>query len=181
MDSAPSAAIAERFGTLFDTLDTDDDKTLTWDDYQRLVDRYAEGYSLDADDARAQEIRAAYLRLWEGLVGHAGDGTRLDRDAFVAAMHAASEDRSSSNVTEGVAEAAFDLLDADDDGTVSEAEYVEYAEVLGVAVDTAWDRFKALDTDGDGFISREEFVLSARQYLFGDDTESAGGFVFGVI
>ncbi|WP_304451740.1 EF-hand domain-containing protein [Nocardiopsis sp. YSL2] len=182
MGTAPSAAIAERFGRLFDTLDSDNDASITWDDYKRLVDRYVKGYSLDEGDRRTQAIQASYHMLWLELLRHSSAfQPSLDREAFVNALHAASEDRSRFNMTEGVAEAAFDLLDTDDDGRISEAEYVEYAEVLGVAVDTAWERFKALDTDGDGFISREEFVLSAREFLFGDDTDSAGGFVFGMI
>ncbi|WP_116244033.1 EF-hand domain-containing protein [Nocardiopsis sp. FIRDI 009] len=182
MDSAPSAAIAERFGTLFDTLDSDNDATLAWDDYQRLVGRYTEGYSLDADDARAGAIRAAYRGLWDELVRRSGtDGDGLDREAFVGAMRAVSEDTSRSNPTEALADAVFDLLDDDDNGSISEAEYVEYAQVLGATVDTAWERFRALDTDGDGTISREEFIQSGREFLFGADTDSAGGFVFGMV
>ncbi|MCY9785636.1 EF-hand domain-containing protein [Nocardiopsis sp. EMB25] len=182
MDTVPSAAIAERFGTLFDTLDSDNDATLTWDDYQRLVDRYAKGYSLDADDTRARAIHAAYHGLWDELVrrSESADGS-LDREAFVGAMRAVSEDTSRSNPTEALADAVFDLLDDDDNGSISEAEYVEYAEILGATVDTAWERFKALDTDGDGSISREEFIQSGREFLFGEDTESAGGFVFGMV
>ncbi|MFL1446750.1 EF-hand domain-containing protein, partial [Nocardiopsis sp. frass3] len=41
--------------------------------------------------------------------------------------------------------------------------------------------FEHVDTDGDVHISREEFVLSAREFLFGEDTRSPGGFVFGVV
>lgn len=181
MDTAP-AAIAERFQKLFEALDSDNDGAITWDDYRRLVDRYMAGYALEAQDRRAQAVHTSYQMLWLELLRHASaHEARLDRTAFVNAMHAASEDRSRFNMTEGVAEAVFDLLDTDDDGTISEAEYVRYAEVLGAASSDAQARFKGLDTDGDGHISREEFVLSAREYLFGDDPDSPGGFVFGVL
>ncbi|MFV2198305.1 EF-hand domain-containing protein [Nocardiopsis sp. LOL_012] len=180
--STPSPAIAERFGRLFDALDTDRDEAVTWDDYQRLVDNYMSGYALEPDDRRAQAIYASYQMLWLELLRHGTrTGARLDKGSFVTAMHLASEDRSRFNMTEGVAEAAFDLLDADDDGSISEAEYTAYAKVLGAADENALARFKQLDTDGDGTISRREFVLSAREYLFGEDTDAPGGFVFGVI
>ncbi|WP_017570897.1 EF-hand domain-containing protein [Nocardiopsis halotolerans] len=182
METAPAAPITERFGQLFDTLDSDGDGAITWEDYQRLVNRYTSGYSLDAADRRAQAVHASYQMLWLELLRHSSaPEARLDRDMFVRAMHSASEDRSRFNMTEGVAEAVFDLLDTDDGGSVSEAEYVRYAEILGVASETARERFRGLDTDSDGFVNREEFVLSSREYLFGDDPDSPGGFVFGVI
>lgn len=172
--------IAARFSDLFDVLDTDDDKTVTWNDYQRLVDRYVSGYGLEASAPRAQAIQTAYESLWQKLAGQAKEES-LDREQFVAAMHAAAEDRSPSNAAEAVAEAVFDLLDADGDGRISEQEFLVYANTLGTQEQGAKKRFAHVDTDGDGDISREEFVLSARQYLFGDDIDSPGGFVFGVV
>ncbi|WP_017596663.1 EF-hand domain-containing protein [Nocardiopsis potens] len=183
METVSAAAITERFGRLFDTLDSDGDGAIDWGDYQRLVDRCAQGYSLEAEDRTAQALRASYQMLWVELLRHSGlSGSRLpDREAFVRAMRAVAEDGSRFNATEGLADAVFDLLDEDGDGSISEAEYLRYAEVLGAAADTAQARFKALDTDGDGSIGREEFIQSAREFLFGDDTESAGGFVFGMV
>lgn len=172
--------IAARFSDLFDVLDTDGDKSVTWADYQRLVDRYLSNYGLEASAPRAQAIQAAYESLWQKLV-QATEEEPLDRDRFVAAMHAASEDRTRSNAAEAVAEAVFDLLDADGDGRISEQEFLVYANALGAREEDARKRFAHVDTDGDGDISREEFVLSARQYLFGDDIDSPGGFVFGVV
>ena len=64
---------------------------------------------------------------------------------------------------------------------ISLEEFLTYADVLGAREEDARNRFAHVDTDGDEHISREEFVLSARQYLFGEDIESPGGFVFGVV
>ncbi|GAA1122612.1 EF-hand domain-containing protein [Nocardiopsis composta] len=183
METVSAAAIAERFGRLFDTLDSDGDGAVDREDYRRLVDRYTQGYSLDADDRRTQALATSYQMLWLELLRHspAPADHRLDRAAFIRAMHAVAEDGSRFNATEGLADAVFDLLDSDDSGSISEAEYLRYAEVLGAGADTARGRFKALDTDGDGSIGREEFIQSAREFLFGADTESAGGFVFGMV
>ncbi|MFE9242676.1 EF-hand domain-containing protein [Nocardiopsis sp. NPDC006938] len=172
--------ITARFGDLFDALDTDGDQTLTWADYQRLVDRYVSGYGLDASAPRALAVQEAYESLWEMLV-RASDEGRLDRERFVGAMQEASEDRSRSNTAEAVAEAVFDLLDGDGDGTISQEEFLVYAKALGADEDDARTRFAHVDTDGDGIMSREEFVLSARRFLFGDDLDSPGGFVFGMV
>ncbi|WP_017584523.1 EF-hand domain-containing protein [Nocardiopsis valliformis] len=172
--------IAARFGDLFDALDTDGDKTVTWADYQRLVDRYLSGYGLAASEPRAQAVREAYESLWQKLA-QASQDEPLDRDRFVAAMHSASEDRSRSNAAEAVAEAVFDLLDEARDGRISQEEFLVYTNALGAREEDARKRFSHVDTDGDGYISREEFVLSARQFLFGDDLDSPGGFVFGVV
>jgi Ca2+-binding EF-hand superfamily protein len=172
--------IAVRFADLFDALDTDGDKSVTWADYQRLVDRYLSGYGLEASAPKAQAIQTAYESLWHKLV-QATEQDSLNRDRFVAAMHEASEDRSRSNAAEAVAEAVFDLLDADGDGRISLDEFLVYANALGAREEDARKRFSHVDTDGDGYISREEFVLSARQFLFGDDLDSPGGFVFGVV
>nr|WP_246404446.1 EF-hand domain-containing protein [Nocardiopsis algeriensis] len=166
---------------MFDVLDTDGDKSVTWADYQRLVDRYTSGYGLDPQERRARAVEEAYRSLWQELLRHSGAEERLERERFVAAMHAAAEDRSRSNPAEGVAEAAFDLLDADGDDRISGSEFLRYAEALGAGTVAAGEHFGAVDTDGDGFISRTEFVLSARRYLFGEDSGAGGGFVFGVI
>ncbi|WP_017603567.1 EF-hand domain-containing protein [Nocardiopsis alkaliphila] len=174
--------ITARFGDLFDVLDIDDDKVVTWDDYQRLVNRYVTGYGLEAQEPRARAIQSAYEALWGKLVDlSGGEEGRLDRERFVAAIHAVSEDRTRSNAAEAVAEAIFDLLDADGDGRISEVEFLIYANALGAEEVSARKRFAHVDTDGDGDIDREEFVLSARRYLFGGDIDSPGGFVFGVV
>ncbi|MDE3721083.1 MULTISPECIES: EF-hand domain-containing protein [Nocardiopsis] len=181
MSVTPSEAIIARFNELFDVLDTDGDKVATWADYQRLVDRYVTGYVLDPTEPKAHAIETAYRSLWQELVRHSGAEDRLEREAFVTAMHAASEDRSRFNAAEAVAEAVFDLLDEDGDGRISLAEFLVYAAALGATEADARTRFAHVDIDGDGHISREEFVLSAREYLFGEDTKSPGGFVFGVV
>lgn len=181
MGITPSEAITARFNQLFDVLDTDGDKHATWVDYQRLVDRYITGYALDPTEPKAHAIETAYRSLWEQLVRHSGAPGRLERQEFIAAMHAASEDRSRFNAAEAVAEAVFDLLDEDGDGRISLDEFLVYASALGAAEQDARARFANVDTDGDVHISREEFVLSAREYLFGEATDSPGGFVFGVV
>ncbi|MFD6952813.1 MULTISPECIES: EF-hand domain-containing protein [unclassified Nocardiopsis] len=182
MDTVPAAPITERFGRLFAALDSDDDAFVTWADYQRLVERYVHGYGLDPQERRAQAIRVSYQMLWQELLRHSGaEGERLEREEFVAAMRAASEDRSRFNAAEGVAEAVFDLLDTDGDDRISREEFLRYANALGAEAADAEERFAGVDADEDGFISREEFVLSAREYLFGDDTRSPGGFVSGVV
>jgi len=182
VSTTPAEATAVRFSRLFDALDSDHDSSVTWADYQRLVESYVAGYGLDPQERKAQAVQASYQMLWLELLRHSGaEVARLDRERFVQAMHAAAEDRSRFNMTEGVAEAVFDLLDTDGDDSVSEAEFLHYARVLGAEATDAADRFAGLDTNGDGFINREEFVLSSREYLFGDDTRSPGGFVFGVV
>ncbi len=182
MDTVPAAPITERFGRLFDALDSDDDGFVTWTDYQRLVERYVHGYGLAPQERRAQAVRVSYQMLWQELLRHSGvEEERLGREAFVGAMHAAAEDRSRFNAAEGVAEAVFDLLDTDGDDRISREEFLRYTGALGAGAADAEERFAGVDTDEDGFISRQEFVLSAREYLFGDDTRSPGGFVFGVV
>ncbi|MET9708817.1 EF-hand domain-containing protein [Nocardiopsis alba] len=182
MAITPSEAIDARFGHLFDVLDTDDDKVATWDDYRRLVERYISGYRLDPEERKARALDSSYQALWQELLRRSDDtGVRLERERFVAAMRAVSEDRSRHNAVEGVAEAVFDLLDEDGDNRISLEEFLTYADVLGAREEDARQRFAHVDTDGDEHISREEFVLSARQYLFGEDIESPGGFVFGVV
>ena len=182
MSTTPAEATAVRFSHLFDALDSDHDSAVTWSDYQRLVERYVAGYGLDPQERKAQAVQASYQMLWLELLRHSGSGeARLDRGQFVRAMHAAAEDRSRFNMTEGVAEAVFDLLDTDGDDRISMAEFLRYAEVLGTEAAEAADRFAGLDPNGDGFINRQEFVLSSREYLFGDDPRSPGGFVFGVL
>ena len=182
MGTTPAAPIAERFGLLFDALDSDRDGAVTWQDYERLVDRYVTGYSLAPRDRRAQAVQASYQMLWLELLRHSqAPDERLGKDLFVVAMHRAAEDRSRFNMTEGVAEAAFDLLDTDRDDAISGAEFLRYVKVLGSSAPVALARFTGLDADGDGFISRGEFVLASREYLFGDEPDSPGGFVFGVV
>ncbi len=172
--------IAARFGDLFDTLDTDGDQAVTWADYQRLVNRYLSGYGMEASAPRAVAIQEAYESLWGTLVRTSAE-VRLNREQFVDAMQEATEDRSRWNTAEAVAEAVFDLLDGDGDGTISQEEFLVYAKALGAQEEDARKRFAHVDTDGDGDMSREEFVQSARLYLFGDDIDSPGGFVFGVV
>ncbi|WP_460369531.1 EF-hand domain-containing protein, partial [Actinocorallia lasiicapitis] len=126
----------------------------------------------------AAVLRAVMLGWWSALTGEAGapDGVTLDDVlATVDLLPTMPE------AVHATAEAMFEAVDADGDGTISPQEYDQMIEAWrGGPADTR-EVFDLLDLDHDGVISRAEFVRHWYEFWAGDDPAAPGASVFGLL
>ncbi|MFF7367317.1 EF-hand domain-containing protein [Streptomyces tricolor] len=183
MTSAVHDIITIKLERTFDQMDANKDGYLDWTDYQKLADRYIQGYGLSRDDRRARALQTFCQIYWLELLRHAGaDGDRLSKEQFVLANRLAVIDTSRLNVTEGGGHAIFDIIDADGDNEISRDEFARLTrDVWGDHSPGTMDLFNRLDTDGDGTISRHEFIRAVREHFLSNDPDAPGSIFFGHI
>ncbi|MFJ8920327.1 EF-hand domain-containing protein [Streptomyces sp. NPDC102415] len=181
MTAAAQDVITSKLERTFDTMDSNSDGHVDWQDYQRLADRYISAYKLTKDDRRTRALHAFCQMHWLELLRHAGvDGDRLTKDQFIAANRLSVIDTNRLNMTEGGAHSIFDIIDVDGDNQISKAEFVHFLKgVWKTDTPDAMDMFAQLDTDGDGAISREEFIRAVREHFLSNDPDAPGGLFFG--
>ncbi|GID31287.1 EF-hand domain-containing protein [Paractinoplanes brasiliensis] len=173
--------IAVKLGHLFGASDTDGDGLVDWNDYERLISRYLDGYGIAAEDDRAHALRAAYQRYWSELLRHVNGVDRLSKEQFVAGNKAAGADTSQFTMASVVPQAIFDVMDTDGDDAISKPEYKVFLEAWGVSDLEALNVFLELDTDDDGRISRDEFIGAIRDFFTSPELDSPASLFFGHI
>ncbi|MFH9670429.1 EF-hand domain-containing protein [Streptomyces globisporus] len=181
MTAAVQDMITIKLERTFDAMDANRDGHLDWSDYQKLADRYIQGYGLSRDDRRTRALQTFCQIYWLELLRHAGvDGDRLTKDQFVTANRLAVIDSSRLNVTEGGGHAIFDVIDENGDNEITKDEFARLMrDVWKHDSPEAMDLFSRLDVDGDGSISRHEFIRVIREYFLSNDPEAPGSIFFG--
>jgi Ca2+-binding EF-hand superfamily protein len=173
-----------KLARMFDVLDLNGDGYLEEEDFTRRAHQFAEerGWSWDSRDYREQ------LDFTRGDWHHLQQSTDADRDGRVTRdefLGFADAMLADPDALEQYAYADADLIframDSDDDGRITADEYRMYLRVYHIDGAHARPLFERLDTDGDGFVTRDEILLALKDYLFSDDYEAPGNFLFGPI
>ncbi|MFE6132032.1 EF-hand domain-containing protein [Streptomyces sp. NPDC056437] len=179
---ATADPLTRRLRRLFAALDTDEERYVTWENYQRIVNRYVNGYELAESDTKIKALERAYWAQWLGLLAQATPGRdRLSQDEFVAAHRAAGYGTQASQVLEDIAQAIFTVLDVDGDKRINRDEFARYLAFCEISDGDAAAIFQRLDLDRDAFISQREVARSLRAFhLYNDDLNTPGGIFLGV-
>ncbi|WP_433292921.1 EF-hand domain-containing protein [Pseudonocardia sp. CA-142604] len=175
--------VSLKLGRVFDSYNSDNDETLDWADFERLIDRFCATYKIDSVDWRARSLRAMCQMYWSELLRHADvPEEELTKDQFVNASRRLSQDTSRFNMIDGVPHALFDCIDTDADGSISDGEFTRMlSDIWEVQGPEAMGAFAQVDTDGDGTIERDEFLRAFREYVVSDDAGAARSLLFGRI
>ncbi|MFE7753401.1 EF-hand domain-containing protein [Streptomyces sp. NPDC057428] len=183
MTTAAQDTITLKLERTFEQMDANNDGYLDWSDYQKLGDRYIQGYNLSREDRRARALQTFCQIYWLELLRHAGvDGDRLTKDQFVIANRLAVIDSSRLNVTEGGGHAIFDIIDVDGDNEISKDEFARLMrDVWRDDSPETMELFARIDSDGDGTISRHEFIRVVREHFLSNDPDAPGSIFFGHI
>ena len=172
---------------VFRAMDTDDDGTLTVEDFMRHADRLQE--ATGSSRAEGEALRQDMASWWEafqdfsrgGDPNHVGPADWLTFWSWwlgqVAADAAVGGGEALTRIKAAI-ELAFDVVDADRDGRIALEDYAAWVRAWGFDFD-ARPVFKELDTDGDGFLSRDEVVRLVKDFYLTNDPESPGNVFYG--
>lgn len=161
---------------VFHAMDTQGHGYLVEHDFEALARRWTDLRGLAPTSGQAERLRAIMLGWWASLSAAAQDPeiVRLDDVMAVVDMLPAMTD-----AVTATADAMFEAVDENADGSISRGEYRQLIEVWnGRATDTD-AIFDLLDLNHDGHLSGDEFRLLWTQFWAGDDPAAPGTWVFG--
>ena len=173
-----------KLARMFDVYDLNGDGFLEEEDFTRRAHQFAEerGWSNDSHDYREQLefTRADWQNLREAT--DADRDGRVTRDEWLSfAEYMLADPDALDQYAYGDADMIFRAMDSDHDGKITADEYRMYLRVYHIDGVHARPLFERLDTDGDGFVTRDEILQALREYLFSDDFEAPGNFLYGPI
>ncbi len=167
----------------FELLDADEDGYITAADYDLAAARVCEAFDFAEDSAQYEKVHVIYLRLWVALSRRLDPQAagRISRPQFVAASTQVivEAEEGYDRYIGPIAQTIFDLIDADDSGTLEVEELTTWFNAYGVCADDAQRAFKAVDRNGDGVLSVDEVQKAIREFYLSDDPNAAGNLIFG--
>lgn len=112
------------------------------------------------------KLRAVHGKFGAKL-GATGPGVQLTQDQFVKAV-AGFSSKKEENIAliNEVNQAWFDVVDTNDDGTISLSEYTKILEACNMTADVAKIVFDSIDKNNNGKIEMEELLAVSHKFWF---------------
>lgn len=178
-----TAVKSQKFSTLFDWFDQDQDGQLTQDDLQATAKVFSRTAAED-DHANIKAIHSAFEQWWQLLLEHGdtdGDG-QVSRQEFITIMEAnVTAPEHFESAVMAIADAVMKALDANSDGVLSLVEYMRLYDTLGVPKEHSAEAFTRLDLDGDGVISFDEYRNAIVDFYLSADPNAPGNYLLGPV
>ncbi|MFI9718930.1 EF-hand domain-containing protein [Streptomyces sp. NPDC052396] len=149
---------------VFAMMDRDGDSVISAHDYLSRIDRVVQATGRTEDDPLVVTARAEGAKAWRAMDANA-DG-RLTFEEYDAWVDADKFD----NICRFALGSLFDLVDADGDKALNQAEFTTLRTALNNPPGNAEAAFDALDTDGDGLVARDAYLAAIRAYVVGDSS-----------
>jgi Ca2+-binding EF-hand superfamily protein len=182
MTTETMSVLERKYAKRFEMLDADGSGMVDRADFELLADRLVKGLGVTPGSPKAGRVRDGYLELWSSLRRTIGDGgNELSKPAFISGLMRMAGDRAGfKRIIEPLARLNLSLCDADGDGTLNEAEFVNLLKLFNsTSVDDASEIFHRLDTSGDGFLSLDEILDALCDFYVSEDPDAPGNSLFG--
>jgi Ca2+-binding EF-hand superfamily protein len=161
---------------VFNAMDKDRRGHLGEADFEALAARWTTLRGVEPGSEAYERLQAIMLGWWSSLSAAAVDSEHAGLDDVLAVVDVLPTMTEAMTAT---ADAMFEAIDENGDGSISRAEYHQLIEAWnGCPTDTD-EVFGLLDLDGDGHISQEEFRTLWIEFWAGDDPGALGTWVFG--
>lgn len=171
---------------LFTLLDVDSDGIIDRMDYTASADRLVTAFGYAPGSAESEAVRNRYHRLWDTVtLPMDSDGDeRVNLQEYSAGMDqfVTMSDEGYRTHIAPVADAFYDLMDADGDGRITRTEYVRMAaSAFRLSEDAGSAAFDKLDLDGNGWLDRAELHAANEQFFRSPEENANGNWIFGPI
>ncbi len=166
----------------FNVLDYNDDGVLEKQDFVGVADRLAEMRGYEDGSSKHTAIRQEILRMWtnaRALSGKEGKTQITLEDWLAHEQEVLDSNVLIHSYVQGIARVIFDILDADNDGVISEEEYLKFFQSFRGDEDDGKLAFQKLDPDEKGHLTRKQFLEAVTEFHLSDDPDARGNWLFG--
>jgi Ca2+-binding EF-hand superfamily protein len=164
----------------FNALDTAGSGAITSDDFYAYGRRICDRFGVDVAGEPGQKIMDCYTAWWEQLrtLDADGDG-RVTLEEFAKPYKNGDQREFFDQPLARLARVVAEVIDTDDDGFVTEQEYLNLLTLSVSDRQAALAGFQQLDTDGDGRVSVAEFEAGIAAVLLSNDPSTPGTAMLG--
>ncbi|MEM9218432.1 MAG: MFS transporter [Cyanobacteria bacterium P01_F01_bin.150] len=159
---------------LFELLDHDNNGTLEIQDFKQATHQLASVRGWNPHTKEFQKLQASVLGFAQRLQSMA------DQDGNQQIDHCEWLHYLENMPDHDLAMLFLQMIDANGDGQITIEELQNFYQVYDISTDELSDVFQTLDLNQDGHISTDEFQTIFTQFLYSDDVQLPGTWIFGV-
>lgn len=161
---------------------------LKFADFEALAQRLAELRGWKPDTAAFEQALTQYVLLqWNRMraliqekLNHLHTN-HISLDEWLAYYDIVLSDKAYEKELMLLPEAIFNVVDVDESGNLDKEEWANLFRVYNIPVIYVEETFNRIDTDGDGVLSKNEVVAMLQDFLYSNDPNNPGNFMFGPI
>lgn len=165
----------------FNILDFDKNGSIEADDFEAIGENLSIIRDIDLDTPEYEVVMGMTTGIWDKLEPYVenGQGGLEQWLKFMTALLDPKNVETYKSYLTSFVSTLFKLFDINDDGYISQTEYIDLFIGMRIEVRFAPKAFRNLDTNHDGRLSYEELVLSVDQFMRSDNPNAAGNWLFG--
>ncbi|MER5862753.1 EF-hand domain-containing protein [Kitasatospora sp. NPDC002040] len=180
--TASPDALDRKIDLCFGRADLDRDGLIDASDVLGLAVRTVVAAGADFDSPKAVAMLKASQGWWRALVADLDSNRdqKIQRHEYRVGMRLLAEAPGAfDDVLRPAALAVFRLMDRNEDGWISAAEFWDFQRAFGSSEAAARFAFEKLDTDRDGVLSEAELLSAFRGFYTSTDPDQVGNHLFG--
>lgn len=166
----------------FNVLDYNGDGVLEKQDFLNVADRLADQRGYEEGSSKHKAVRQEILRIWTNARALSGqeDKSKITLEDWLEHEQKVIDSTVLvHSYVQGLARAIFDTLDADNDGVISEDEYLTFFQSFRGDEGDGPAAFQKLDENDEGYLTRQQFLKVVTQFHISDDPDAPGNWLFG--
>ncbi|NET64144.1 MAG: hypothetical protein F6K63_06905 [Moorea sp. SIO1G6] len=170
----------KKLTTLFNNIDADSGGTLNQDDFHLILNKLASSRGLKPNSWQYAYLRSILVSMWNNLsLADQNSDAEITLEEWFKYYDNLIHSDAYEPLIQLQCDVFFALLDQDDNGEISQQEYVDLVSAYGVDPSWARENFGHLDLNSDGHISQEELFTLMDEFFRSDNPKSPGNYFWG--